>query len=67
MGSGKAVDYKLFQIGNEKDLGGVGVFLAKKWVHKVIDISSVRDEMIAINVLVQIIILFISVYAPQSD
>lgn len=45
----------------------MGVFLAKKWVHKIIDISSVRDEMIAINVLVQIIILVISVYAPQSD
>ena len=29
--SGKAVEYKLFWVGNEKNLG-IGIFLAKKWV-----------------------------------
>ena len=37
--SGKAVEYKLFWVGNEKNLG-IGIFLAKKWVF--IHISRVR-------------------------
>ena len=40
--------------------------MVKKWVDKVIDISKVSDRMTAIKLLVQgIIILVISVYAPQ--
>ena len=37
--SGKAAEYKLLLIGNEKDLGGVRIFLFKKWVDKIIDVS----------------------------
>ena len=63
--SGKAAGYKLFWIGNEKGLGRVGIFLAKKWVGKIIDVNRVSDRVI-VSVLVQItIILVISVYAPQ--
>ena len=36
--SGKAAEYKLLLIGNEKDLG-VRIFLSKKWVDKIIDVS----------------------------
>ena len=50
--SGKAGEYKLFHTGNEKGLGGVGSFLAKRWEDKVIDVSRVSDSMIAIKVLV---------------
>ena len=32
----KASKYKLFWVGNEKGLGGVGIFLVKKWIGKVI-------------------------------
>ena len=50
--SGKAGENKLFHMGNEKGLGGVGSFLAKRWEDKIIDVSRVSDSMIAIKVLV---------------
>ena len=60
--SGKAVEYKLFWIGNEKSLGGMGIFLG----NKVFDISRISDKMFFINVFVQeIIISVISVYGLQ--
>lgn len=51
--SGKATKYKLFWIGNEKFLGGIGIFLIWKWVHKVSDISKVSNRINVIKVLVQ--------------
>ena len=50
--SGKAAEYKLFWIENGKDLGGVGIFLAKEWVDKVIDVSRVSDRMIVVKVYI---------------
>ena len=50
-----------------KSLGRVRIFLSKKWVEKVIDVTRVSDRMIAIKVLVQGMILLISVYAPQCS
>ena len=32
----KVAEYNLFRIGNEKSLGGVQIFLAKKWVDKLL-------------------------------
>lgn len=32
----KAAEYNLFRIGNEKSLGGVHIFLAKKWIDKLL-------------------------------
>ena len=62
---GKAAEYKLFWIGNEKSLV-VGTFLAKKWVDKDIGISCVNDTMIDVQVQIQsIFILVISIYALQ--
>ena len=59
MNSGKATQYKLKG-------SGAGIFLPKKWVDKVIDMSKISDRMIAIKALVQgIIISVISVYAPH--
>ena len=58
--SGKAAEYKLFSMGNEKDLGRKRIFLAKKWIDKV------NDGMNLIKVLVQgVIISVYSVYAPH--
>ena len=48
--SEKAAQYKLLWIGNRK--GSVEIFLAKKWVDKVINISRVIDRMIVNNVFV---------------
>ena len=65
--SDKAAQYKLLWIGNGK--GSVGVFLAKKWVDKVINISRVSDRMIVNKVFAQKIIISLisdlTVYAPQ--
>ena len=45
---------------------GVGIFLAKERVHKVINISTESDRMIVIKVLVQrILISMILIYATQ--
>ena len=64
--SRNASEYKLFWIGNAKSSGGVGIFLAKKGLDKVIDISRVCDRMVVFKVLTQgIIISVMSVYAPQ--
>ena len=38
--SGKATEYKLLWIGNEKHFRRIKNFLVKKWVDKVIDIKS---------------------------
>lgn len=64
--SEKAVNYKLFRIGNEKGLRGLGIFTAKKKLDKVIDTSRIRDRIIAFKVFAQgIINSVISVKVPQ--
>ena len=64
--SEKAVNYKLFLIGNEKGLRGLGIFTAKKKLDKVIDTSRIRDRIIAFKVFAQgIINSVISVKVPQ--
>ena len=66
--SGKASDYKLFWIENETGSGGAGIFLAKRWVDKVIVISRGSDRMIVVTVLVQeIIVTVISVYVLKCS
>lgn len=57
----------LLWIGNRKGLRGVGIFLTKNWVDKVIDISISSDRMSVIKLLVQENInSVISVYASQD-
>ena len=64
--SGKAAKYKLFWIENDKGLGEVIIFLAKKWVDKVININKESDGMTIIKVLIHgIIISMISGNAQQ--
>ena len=65
--SEKTAQYKLLWIGNGK--GSVEIFLARKWVDQVLNISRVSDRMIANKVFVQRItfslISDLTVYAPQ--
>ena len=65
--SEKTAQYKLLWIGNGK--GSVGIFLAEKWVDKVINISRISDRMIVNKVFAQKIIISLisdlTVYAPQ--
>ena len=46
---------------------GVEIFLAKKWVDRIINMSKVRDRIIVIRVLVQRVISVILVCAPQCS
>ena len=62
--SGKSAEYMLFWIGNEKHSGEVGIFLAIKWVDRIIDVSRLSNGIIVNKVLVHtIFISVISVYA----
>ena len=64
--SGKAAKYKLLWIENGKGLGEVRIFLAKKWVDKVNNISRESDGMTIVKVLIHgIINSMISVNAQQ--
>ena len=63
---GKKARYKLFWIGNEKGTSGVGIFVAEKWIDKVIDIKRVSDRIMLIKLMIgETIFTVISVYAPQ--
>ncbi|KAK3888624.1 hypothetical protein Pcinc_007349 [Petrolisthes cinctipes] len=63
---GKSERYKLFWIGNDKGTGGVGIFLAEKWVDKGIEVNRVSDRIIQMKLMAgETIFTAISVYAPQ--
>ncbi|XP_057317637.1 uncharacterized protein LOC130662734 [Hydractinia symbiolongicarpus] len=63
---GRRARYKLFWIGNSDGYGGVGIFVAEKWVEKVIDVMRVNSRIIVIKFLIgNRIVTFLSVYAPQ--
>ena len=62
----KSTREKLFWMGNDKCTGGVGSFVAEKWVDKVIDVNRVSDRIIMLKLMVvETISTAISVYAPQ--
>ena len=57
---GRSSRYKLFWIGK------AGIFLAKKWEEKVIEVSRVNDRIIVIKLMLDgCIFTVVSVYAPQ--
>ncbi|XP_057306907.1 uncharacterized protein LOC130645064 [Hydractinia symbiolongicarpus] len=63
---GRRARYKLFWIGTSDGYGGVGIFVAEKWVEKVIDVMRVNSRIIVIKFLIgNRIVTFLSVYAPQ--
>ena len=41
--TGKNSQYKLFQTGKETGNGGAGIFIAKKWIKKVLKVKRVSD------------------------
>ena len=64
---GKQARYKIFWIGNSKGTGGVGIFLAEKWVEKVIDIKRVSDRIMIMKLMIgKTIVSALCTYAPQS-
>ena len=47
--TGKNSQYKLFWIGNETRNGGVGIFVEKKWIGKVLEVKHVNDRLMMIK------------------
>ena len=63
---GRRARYKLFWIGNSTGYWGVGIFIAEKWVDKVIDVKRVNDRIIVVKFLIgKRIATAVSVYTPQ--
>ena len=63
---GRSARYKLFWIGNSTGYGGVGIFIAEKWIDKVIDVKRVNDHIIVVKFLIgKRIVTTVSVYTPQ--
>ena len=59
--------YKLFWIGNETGNGGVGIFVAKKWIEKVLEVKRVSDRLMMIKLQTyERTIVAVSAYAPQQ-
>ena len=64
---GKDSRFKLFWVGNDKGMGGVGILLAEKWVEAIFDIKHVSDRIMLIKRVVgKSIVTILSVYAPQA-
>ena len=45
-------EYKLFWVGRNSGLGGVGIFVAGKWVQHVLDVNRINDRPITVRLLV---------------
>ena len=59
--------YKMFWVGNDKSMAGVGIFLAEKWVDVVFDVKHVSERMMFIKLVEgKSIVTVLSVYAPQA-
>ena len=64
---GKDSRYKLFWVGNDKDMGGVIILLAEKWVEAIFDVKLVSDRIMLIKLVVgKSIVTVLLVYAPQT-
>ena len=64
---GKDSRFKLFWVGNDKGMGGVGILSAEKWVEAIFDIKHVSDRIMLIKLVVgKRIVTILSVYAPQA-
>ena len=63
---GRRARYKLFWIGNSTGYGGVGIFIAEKWIDKVIDVKRVNNCIIVVKFLIgKRIVTAVSVFTPQ--
>ena len=68
LAEGKDSRFKLFWVGNDKGMGGVGILLAEKWVEAISDVKHVSDRIMLIKLVVRkSIVTVLSVYAPQTS
>ena len=65
--TGKNSQYKLFWIGNEIGNGGVGIFVAKKWIEQVLEVKCVSNRLMMIKLHTnKRTVAVVSHYAPQQ-
>ena len=58
--------YKLFSMGCEKGIHGVGILVTDKWIEKALDVKRVSERLMLVRVIVgRSVLNVISVYAPQ--
>ena len=63
----KNSQYKLFWIGNETRIGGVGIFVADKLTEKVLEVKRFSDRLIIIKLQMdKKTDVVVSAYAPQE-
>ena len=64
---GKDSIFKLFWVGNGKDMGGVGNLLAEKWVEAIFDVKDVSDRIMLVKLVVgKNVVTLLLVYPPQA-
>ena len=63
---GKNSSYKMFWIGNDEGIGGVGILVAEKWVDRVFEVKRVNDRILVLKVVIgSMVVAVVSAYAPQ--
>ena len=66
-GARKMGAFKLFWMGCEKGIHGVGMLVADRWIEKVLDVKRVSERLMVVRVIVgRSVLNLISVYAPQA-
>ena len=61
---GSNSQYKLFKIGNETGNSDVGIFVAKKWIEKVLEVKCVSDRLMMIKLQTNKRTVTVSANAP---
>ena len=66
-GARKMGAYKLFWMGCKKEIHGVGMLVADRWIEKVLDVMRASERLMVVRVIVgRSVLNLISVYAPQA-
>ena len=52
LAEGEDSRFKIFQVGNDKGMGGVGILLAEKWGEAIFDVKCVSDRIMLIKLVV---------------
>jgi hypothetical protein len=59
-------DYKIYWMGCEEGVSGVGVMVERGWTEKVLDVKRVSERLMVLRVIVgKSVLNLVSVYAPQ--
>src|SRR5579862_2276939 len=58
--------YKLFWMGCEEGVAGVGIMVAQQWIDHVFEVKRVNERIIMVRIMIgKTVVNIVSVYAPQ--